>query len=372
MGAVVEGRDPSTGQVLTVRCSGGRVLSVRRSTSADGDLPFLAPGLVDLQVNGFDGHDVNGGSVDADTLLAITASLRRRGVTTWVPTVVTAPEDAIRHVLVTVARARATHPEVAAAVPFVHVEGPFISALDGPRGVHDQRQIRPIDPAEVERWQAAGPVGYVTLSPHGDGAADAVAAIVRSGCAVAIGHTEATPQQVRAAADAGATLSTHLGNGTFLELRRHPNHLWSQLAEDRLDCGFIADGHHLDGDTLRVMLRATGGRAYLVSDAVALAGAPPGRYRTPVGGEVTLSEDGRLSHAGSGLLAGAAASLADGLRFVVSGLGLSLAEGLALATTNPGRVATRLGAAPVGGIVPGRPADLVLLDSAGAVLQVGP
>lgn len=370
MSTVVEGRDPSTGEVLTVHCNRGRVLSVHRSVSSDAELPFLAPGFVDLQVNGFDGHDVNSEFIDVDTIIAITDALRRRGTTTWVPTVITAAEDAICHVLHTVATARLVEPRVAAAVPFVHVEGPFISMSDGPRGVHDITHIRPIDPAEVRRWQAAGPLGYVTLSPHGDGSAAAVADIVRSGCAVAIGHTEATPEQVRGAADAGASLSTHLGNGTFLQLRRHPNHLWSQLADDRLDCGFIADGHHLDADALRVMLRAVGDRAYLVSDAVALAGAKPGRYQTPVGGDVMLSDSGRLSYLDSGLLAGAAASLADGLIFVVRNLGLSLAQGIALVATNPGRVATRVGSDSVGRTTPGSNADLVLLDATGRVLDV--
>ncbi|PWD52571.1 N-acetylglucosamine-6-phosphate deacetylase [Serinibacter arcticus] len=321
--------------------------------------------MVDLQVNGFAGHDVNGDD-PRGAVHEITAALARIGVTSWVPTVITAPEERIVAAVRAVATAREESPEVAAAVPFVHVEGPFLSVQDGARGVHDPAHVRDLDADEVARWCAAGPVGIVTVSPHTPDAAAHVARVVALGVQVAIGHTHATPAQVRDAVRAGANLSTHLGNGVATTLPRHPNVLWAQLAEDALTCGLIADGHHLPADTLQAMLRAKGpGRAFLVSDATALAGLPPGRYATPVGGEVELTAEGRLSPVGSDLLAGAARSLADGLRHVLAETSTTLAEAVDLVSFVPARIA-RL-ALP---LAIGSPADLLLLGPDGSVHEV--
>jgi N-acetylglucosamine-6-phosphate deacetylase len=163
---------------------------------------------------------------------------------------------------------------------------------------------------------------------------------------------------VRAAADAGARLSTHLGNGVAATLPRHPNLIWAQLADDRLSASFIADGHHLPDDTLKAMIRAKGiVRSILVSDAVALAGMPPGLYDTPVGGRVELTAEGRLGVAGTPYLAGAARALKDGVATAVRAADLGLADALHLATANP---ADLIGATDRGRIAPGRSADLIL------------
>ncbi|WP_439658375.1 amidohydrolase family protein [Lentzea sp. HUAS TT2] len=165
-----------------------------------------------------------------------------------------------------------------------------------------------------------------------------------------------------AAVDAGATLSSHLGNGIPTTLPRHPNVIWRQLADDRLSAGLIADGHHLPFDTLEVMLRAKGPeRAFLVSDSTEIGGRPPGRYRTAVGAEVELDAHQRLSEVGSDLLAGAAATLLDGVRNVAARTSLSLFAALELATRNPARLvpSAREG---VGELRVGGPADIVVLD----------
>ncbi|MHA6624909.1 N-acetylglucosamine-6-phosphate deacetylase [Pseudonocardia sichuanensis] len=332
------------------------------------DALWLLPGLVDLQVNGYGGHDVNGPDVTAEVVVALVRALARAGTTTVVPTVITAPEGDIVRSLRAIAEARARDAAVRRAVPYVHVEGPHISPEDGPRGVHPIAQVRPPDPAEFDRWQQAceGLVGMVTLSPHHPGAVAYTEHLSRAGTLVAIGHTHATPAQVRAVADAGARLSTHLGNGAHAVLARHPNYLWAQLADDRLTAGFIADGHHLPADTLTAMLRAKGlERSVLVSDSVALAGMPPGEYTTPVGGAVVLSPDGRLSEAGTPYLAGAARCLADGVAQVVRLTGLPLGDAVRLATLNPGRFAGGRGL-----LAPGAPADILLLGPDLQVRQV--
>jgi N-acetylglucosamine-6-phosphate deacetylase len=347
----ISGRDPASGRTLCVNVEDGRIAAI---AEADGPADvWLAPGLVDLQVNGFAGHDVNAADVDEAAVAALVRALRRAGVTTVVPTIVTASEGRIRAALSAVARARSADPLVAHAIPYVHIEGPFLSAEDGPRGVHDARYLRPADIEELRRWGDL--VGMVTVSPHDEAAIEFIASATGMGVRCAIGHTHATPEQITRAVDAGADLATHLGNGTYTVLPRHPNHLWTQLADDRLYAGFIADGHHLPADTFRAMLRAKGvERSHLVSDATALAGMPPGRYRTPVGGDVELSADGRLSYVGTPLLAGASRSLADGVATAITMAGLTLATGLRLATANPGRFTGGRGV-----LRPGRPADLI-------------
>jgi N-acetylglucosamine-6-phosphate deacetylase len=364
-----------TGRLLTtagdvavsVTWTGEVVSAIRRldAAPAPSALPVLLPGLVDLQVNGYGGLDVNAESVTAETVIELSHLLAARGTTTWMPTIVTAPEERIVEAIRRVAEARAKDRTVANAIPSVHVEGPFISDRPGARGVHDPAFVRPLDTDEVIRWLRAGPVGIVTLSPHGEDDAARIRRLAGLGLRVAIGHSHADPDQITAAVDAGATLSTHLGNGIPTTMPRHPNILWRQLADDRLSAGLIADGHHLPPDTLEVMLRAKGvDRAYLVSDSTEVGGRPPGRYRTAVGSLVELGPDLRLSEAGGGLLAGAAATLLDGVRTVAASTSFSLRDAIALASRNPARLAPgiRRGA---GELCVGGPADLVVLDDSG-------
>ncbi|GAA5122400.1 N-acetylglucosamine-6-phosphate deacetylase [Haloechinothrix salitolerans] len=347
---------------VTVEWQGPVITAITYLDAPRAELPLLAPGLVDLQVNGYGGLDVNTESITVDTVIELSHILASRGVTTWLPTVVTAAEERIVEAVRCVARARTADPVVANAVPSVHVEGPFISDHDGARGVHDPSFVRSLDIEEVSRWREAGPVGIVTISPHGEHAAEQVRSLTRLGVTVAIGHTHASSDEVSAAVGAGATLSTHLGNGIPTTLPRHPNIIWRQLADDRLHAGLIADGHHLPFDTLEVMLRAKSiERAFLVSDSTEIGGRPPGRYQTAVGSVVELSEDLRLSEAGSDLLAGAAASLLDGVRNVMHGTSFGIHDALLLATRNPARLAP--GVRPgVGELRVGGPADLMALD----------
>ena len=365
---MLRGRDPATGRLLEVGTDGPVITHVQQVPDGGEDAPWLLPGLVDLQVNGYGGHDVNGPDVNADGVIALVRTLVAAGTTTVVPTVITAAEADIVRSLRAVAEARVRDEATRRAVPCVHVEGPHISAEDGPRGAHPAEHVRPPDTAEFDRWQRAcdGLVGFVTISPHHPEAVTYTEHLTRAGVTVAIGHTHATPEQIRAVADAGARMSTHLGNGAHAVLARHPNYLWAQLADDRLTAGFIADGHHLPADTLTAMLRAKGmDGSLLVSDSVALAGMPPGEYTSPVGGAVVLSADGRLSAAGTPYLAGAARSLAGGVAQAVRMTGISLGDAVRLATANPGRF--------VGGrglLSPGAQADLLILDPELRIRQV--
>lgn len=355
----ITGRDPSTGNVLEVIVENGRIRAIIPSPIEEA--PWLSPGFIDLQVNGYLGSDANADDVDPDVILALTRKMRALGVTTFLPTLITASEEKIIRALRAIADARQADPTVAHAIPFVHVEGPFISANDGPRGAHDREHVRPANLAEFERWQSAcnGLVGMVTVSPHTDDSLAFISALADKGIVVAIGHSDATPEQIHAATDAGATLSTHLGNGLGSPLPRHPNLLWAQLAEDRLAATFIADGHHLPTDTLKSMLRAKGiRRSILVSDVVSLGGMPIGMYQADVGGAVEVTADGRvISGSGGSFLAGAYRPLPVGIAHAASMDGVSLGGAIQMATENPGHFVGRNGTLHIGA-----PADLVLFE----------
>jgi N-acetylglucosamine-6-phosphate deacetylase len=351
----ITGRDPATGRSLAVSIAEGRITAIDDGPA--GETAWLSAGLVDLQVNGFAGIDLNSPHLAQAGVARLAAALRTCGVTSFLPTLITASEAAITAALAAIADARRADPLVAHAIPAVHVEGPHIAPEDGPRGAHPREHVRPPDLAEFERWQKAcgGLVGLVTLSPHDEGAADYIRALTARGVHVAIGHTNASSRQIAAAVDAGATLSTHLGNGIAAMLPRHPNPIWSQLADDRLTATFIADGHHLSAEVFRAMLRAKGlERAVLVSDATAIGGLQVGIYDQPIGGLVELTADGRLGVVGTPYLAGAARPLKQDVALAIEMAAITLADALRLATINPGRF--------VGGhgrLAAGQPADLI-------------
>lgn len=345
----VTGLDPATGNGIAVEMSDGRIVAIRPEAAAER--VYLSTGLVDLQVNGYGGLDLNAGAFGVDLVATLCHKLAATGVTTFLPTLITASPAALIEGLETLALARKAHPLVASMVPGAHIEGPHISPLDGPRGAHRLEYVRPPSIAEFQRWQTAsdGRVKLVTLAPEHAGTVDYVTAVTAAGVHVAIGHTAATPDQVHTAAAAGARLSTHLGNAVALQLPRHPNMVWAQLADDRLTASFIADTHHLPADTFKAMLRAKSlQRAILVSDSVALAGMPPGRYEQPIGGDVEVGADGRVGIADTPYLAGAGLPLSAGVARAVMMAGLTLAEALSLATVNPGRFAGGRGVLAVG------------------------
>jgi N-acetylglucosamine-6-phosphate deacetylase len=366
----VTGRDPHSGEPLKISIDNGRIQSIDPGPA--DERAWLSAGFIDLQVNGYLGSDLNSGVLDPEVVISLTRKMAATGVTTYLPTIVTASEERITAALRTIAEARRASPLVAHAVPFIHVEGPYISPEDGPRGAHAREHVRPASLGEFDRWQAASGnlVGMVTISPHREDALEYISVLSARGIVMAIGHSDATPAQIHAAADAGATLSTHLGNGLGSPLPRHPNLLWAQIAEDRLTACFIADGHHLPADTLKVMLRAKGiDRSVLVSDTVALGGMPVGIYDAGVvGGRVEVTADGRVMSASGGrFLAGAYCPLMDCIAHVANMKDFSLRDAVGMATENPGRFVGGRGKLRVGA-----DADLVRFhwDSPAAKLQI--
>lgn len=356
----VTGRLPG-GPVVRVAISDGKILSVLEVGEGTGAEPFLSPGFVDLQVNGYGGLDVNSPEIEPGEVAALTRRLWAEGVTSYCPTVVTKGAEATERAVAAVAQVWEQFPDEGLSIPAIHVEGPYISSEDGPRGAHPKEHARDPNYEEFASWQRAanGRIGILTLAPELKGAPEFIARVVSEGVLVAIGHSAANSEQIKAAADAGARLSTHLGNGAHAIIPRHPNYIWDQLAEDRLTASLITDTHHLPAAVVKVMIRAKGReRIVIVSDSSYPGGMPPGIYERGFGaGALELRPDGRLGTLGTPYLAGSASSIRQCIAGAASMTGLSLAEVLPMATENP---AALIGRNDLGRLAPGARADLVL------------
>ena len=301
------------------------------------------PGFLDLQVNGFAGVDFNDPATTPEQVRHAASAMSATGVTRFLPTVISAPLPRFARC------ARALLDAGSDAILGIHLEGPYISPEDGARGAHRREDTSPASIDDFRRRQdsAAGRIRLVTLAPEVPGALPLIEYLRGAGVRVAIGHTAAAPEQIQDAVRAGATLSTHLGNGCAQMLPRHPNFIWEQLAADGLTASLIVDGHHLPPATVKTMVRAkTPHRVVLVTDAIAAAGQPPGEYRL---GELTvrLDESGRVAVPGQPNLAGSALSMDRAVGNVVRFAGIELEQALAMASTRP---ADYLGVAAAGSL----------------------
>lgn len=357
----VTGIDPTSGTQIQVDAENGVFTAVDELIARTDTADYITPGFVDLQVNGYAAVDYNSPHTPHEEISRSIHVLYSTGTTRFLPTVITGSREGMLGSLVNLAKAKRSIPEGESIEGF-HVEGPHICPDDGPRGAHPVQHVRQPDIDEYRRWQdqTGGLVRLVTVSPEWDGVAAYIEALVADGVVVSIGHTKATAAQIQTAVSAGATLSTHLGNGAHSVLPRHPNYLWDQLAEDRLSAGFIVDGIHLGENYFKVALRAKGlTRSFLVTDASMPACATPGRYRL---GEVDveLTEDNRVVLVGQSRLAGSALRMNDGIANTIRQTGISLSDALSLANRNP----ARLGRIPgrQRGFAPGDRADVVLFD----------
>lgn len=361
----VRGRLKPGAKPVDVLVADGRVEAVRPSGKtaagklAGGSDCLLAEGFLDIQVNGFATVDFNRPDLAADELHRAAAVMWHYGVTRFLPTVVTAP---VRHMLGTLAaivRAREQDPVVRRAIPGIHLEGPFLAPADGPRGAHPAASIRDPDWDLFRQFQdaAEGLIRFVTLAPERPGAIGLIWQLRQAGLVVGLGHSEAAEADIDQAVEAGAQISCHLGNGAHAMLPRHRNYIQKQLATDALMASLIADGHHLPPYVVKNMIRCKGvERVILVTDAMAAAAAPPGRYRL---GEVLaeVGPDGYVRLPGTPYLAGSALTMDRAVENVARFAGLPLDEALRLATSQPRRLFPEIG----GGLAPGARADLVVL-----------
>lgn len=296
-----------------------------------------SPGLVDLQVNGFAGVDFNDAGLTQAALDHALAAMRATGVTQCLPTLITAAEPDLRARLLALDGAVAASRLGAAMVPGFHLEGPFLNPGAGFAGCHPTAAMVPPDPALLDRVTAGlrRPVLLLTLAPERPGAAAVLRWAAARRILVAIGHADAGAAAVAEAVAGGARMSTHLGNGLPALLPKLDNPLLAQLAEDRLAAGLIADGLHVPVAALRVLVRAKGpSRCALVTDAVAAAGAPPGRYAF-AGMAIEATADGTVRAPGTSRLAGSALTLDRAVRNMVAWGIATPAEALAMAGAIP-------------------------------------
>lgn len=360
----ISGTRYDTGDAVTVEIEGDRIARVVPRSGDQGNVqpgPWIAPGFVDLQLNGYGGQQFSSAELTVEHAAAILGTYLSFGTTRVCPTVTTQSAEVLEHSIRTLCSTTANDSRLSRLVAGIHVEGPYISPNDGPRGAHPKQFTRPPNWDEFQRWQdaAEGAIRIVTLSPEYPESAEFIAKATASGVVVAIGHTAASSEQIRAAVDAGAQLSTHLGNGAHLELPRHPNYIWDQLAEDRLTASIIADGHHLPAEVVKVLIRAkTPERVILVSDLSGFAGLATGTYPSSPG-DVTVLDDGRLVVAEEHrLLAGASRPIGTCVALAMQMAELSLRTAVEMATQRP---AALIGLTP-NALRPGDPADLVLFD----------
>ncbi len=315
--------------VFDIEINGDEIVAVNPS-SFKTEL-YAGPVLFDIQVNGYGGKSLWGMTDDnADALSEINNMFVQQGVGLWIPTVITDTHEALLQSFRSIAKALDADSELEKSIPGLHLEGPYISKVDGPRGVHKLDCVRPANWNEFVQYQEAsgGRIRYITLAPEVDGNIDFIKKCVESGVIVAIGHSDLDRESMNRAVEAGVTLSTHLGNGAHNMIQRHNNYIWYQLASRKTFAAFISDGQHLPSECLTSMIHAKGlERSVITSDCVDLGGMPAGVY-----GDVEKLPNGRLVATGTPNLAGSSSNLRECVEQVVNLTDLSHAQGWTLAS----------------------------------------
>ncbi len=333
----LQGRSFQNNSPIEVNIVDERIESVKPTSQQTNDF-LIGPGFTDIQVNGYGGIDYNELYTDASKLSPVTQLLYKAGVTTHYPTIITNSVEQISKLIKQVVALRKTDELSRWSIEGLHMEGPFISPADGPRGAHPKEFVCGPDWNLMQQWQedADGLISIITLSPEWENANHFIEQCVKNNMLVSIGHTQATHQQVLDAISAGAKLSTHLGNGMHPVIPRFPNYLWSQLSDDRLSASVIADGFHLPVEVIQVFKKVKNEKMILVSDSVSLAGMPPGDYDLHIGGQVTLTKEGKLHLRNNPtIFAGSSSNLKECVSFLVRNNLATLSEAWEMASIRP-------------------------------------
>ena len=313
---------------------------------------MLAPGFVELQLNGAFGHDFTD---DPATIWQVGERITRYGVTSFLPTIITSPLEQVAAGRKVVTDGRPAG--YRGAVPLgLHVEGPFLNPKR--KGAHNANYLRLPSLDAVADWSSATGVRLVTLAPELPGALDVIRALTARGVAVSIGHSDATFDQAVAGFDAGARYGTHLFNAQSSLGHRDPGVPGALLSDDRITVGFIADGVHTHRAIIKIVYKVLGpSRMSLVTDAMAALGMAPGAHKL---GDYDVIVDATSARLPDGVLAGSILALDQALRNVIEITGCGLSDALAMMTSTPARLLGLDGA--LGRIAPGCAADLVLLS----------
>jgi len=347
------------GDLVEIEIHNQRISSVQTLGDADPAELFLSQGFIDIQINGFAGVDFSSPDLTPEAAISVLPSLWRTGVTTFCPTLITNTLQQLLANFRILEQARQLDVRFARAVPCYHLEGPYLSPGSS-HGAHDPALMRAPDWDEFTALQAAagGRIGIVTLAPELPGALNFIHRARASGTIVAISHTDGSLDDVHRAAEAGASLATHLGNGCPIFIDRHRAPFWAQLSDDRFAASIICDGFHLPPEVVQIIVRAKGiGRTILVTDAVHVAGLPPGPYSL-VGVPIALEPSGRVIRVGSDSMAGSSLSMNRAVVVFQDFAGVSLANALSAATINPAKLLKHPDVCS--GLLAGQPANLLL------------
>ena len=354
----IQGNVPDGG-LVEVEIEADRIASVHALGTADPSKPYVSPGLVDIQINGFAGVDFSAPDLEPEQAASVLTALFKTGVTTCYPTLITnTPERILRNLRV-LEQARRLDSRFARAVPGYHLEGPYLSP--GPsHGAHDPSLMKAPDWEEFAAFQQAANerIRIITLAPELPGALDFIRRAGQAGVVVALGHTGGTGDEIHRAAEAGAALSVHLGNGCGEFLHRHRAPFWAQLADDRLSASLICDGFHLPQELVQVIVRVKGiERLVLITDAIHAAGMPPGKYSL-VGVPIELMPNGQVLRDDRRSMAGSSVGLNRAVSVFQEFGRVSLQDAMQAATRNPARLLRD--AAICSDLAVGQPANLIL------------
>lgn len=359
----IEGHLYTDNSPVSIEIADGKIKRVRKIgklSEANRNI-FIAPGLIDNQVNGYAAvsFSFSGGELKPEDIKKATRALWEAGVTTYLPTLTTNSREILLTNFALLAEAK-EDPEMHGSIPGFHLEGPYISPEDGYRGAHPVAHVRKPDWEEfMELYEASGEnIIQVTLAPEMEGAMDMISRLHDMGIVVALGHHNAPAEVITEAIDKGARIATHLGNGCANMIHRHMNPLWPQLSDDRFMISIICDGFHLNPEEIRVFYKVKGpGKTIITSDVTHFAGLPAGQYTTPKGDTIELTPEGMIRYPAQNVLYGSASPITKGVGHIMKVTGCNLRQAIRMASTNP---AMLYGLDDRGRIKPGKRADLIL------------
>jgi N-acetylglucosamine-6-phosphate deacetylase len=368
---IIEGIHYGTGKPVSIEIINGYIgnISERESLRNGSVNYFIAPGLIDNQINGYAGVDFSGNNLNVDGVIQAARSIWSGGVTSFLPTFITNSTETLKKNFSILAKALKSDDMLGESIPGFHLEGPYISPDEGFRGCHPVQYIHNPSWEEFLGFQEAaeGKIIEITIAPEIDGAMDFIKQCSKKGIIVALGHTNASADQILQAVENGARLSTHLGNGCSNLIHRHKNPIWPQLANDLLTPTIIADGHHLLPEEVRVFYKVKGPEnIILTSDVVYLSGMIPGKY-TFLESEVILTEEGLLYNPLLKCLAGASFPLKKSVENIMNFTGCSLTNSINMASWNVARI---FDLDDRGSLANGKRADLIMFERNGNEIRI--
>jgi len=369
----VEGIHYQDNSPVRIGIKDGKIVDVQKidNLTSGFDSIFIAPGLIDNQVNGYKGYsfvDI-GRELTQEGIKTITSGFWEVGITTYLPTITTNDHNIFLKNCKLLAEAK-KDPEIRGSIAGLHLEGPYISPVDGFRGAHPLIHVRQPDWNEfMQLYDASeGNILQVSLAPEIDGAMDFISKCNDLGVNVGLAHHNASSAQITEAIDRGAVIATHLGNALANYIHRWNNPLWPQLSDDRLKISMICDGFHLTPEQIRVYYKTKGPKQIIMtSDMSPFGGLTPGFYLNAIGDTLELKAEGVVVYPAQNSLSGSASPLSKMVGYVMKVTGCDLATAIQMASTNPARL---YGLDDRGELKPGMRADMILFALKDNVLDL--